>query len=413
MSIPSAAAMPPVCQPQWLTSDLRSCDDTSRGRFVYLQSRSKRWLGVLRKAQSVLQLAKRSVAAYAEAATRMKGVRVISERDQQVMTVMARDSIALTFESQRLGDDSWLAETLQQVKKSLDDFSFGEAFGDSLEALNSAVDTAIPLLEERVTEPDLSIDEIVDELERAFLISLVVTLTSHNVLLQKVDEWEQPHQRFTQGNLPADVGHYFDVKTLTYVNNGGPGRIHMQDLAVAIDAGATLWMAAGGRDTVDNYPEVQAVAYAQWFTYAFALWEEQFRGRVAAYFDQRSDKHIRRSDVLIDYFGDIRLIRNDFVHNKGICKESANLKVLQWGLTARQPIEISAEQMMTLIDSFPRDELRTTPTPQLPGETQRVPGKVDPHLLEDVLQRAHAMGLNDNQMLEAALSSWLAEPRPG
>jgi hypothetical protein len=66
---------------------------------VYLQSRSRRWLGVLRKAQSVLQLAKRSVAAYAEAATRMKGVRVISVRDQQVMTVMARDSIALTFES--------------------------------------------------------------------------------------------------------------------------------------------------------------------------------------------------------------------------------------------------------------------------------------------------------------------------
>lgn len=31
---------------------------------------------------------------------------------------------------------------------------------------------------------------------------------------------------------------------------------------------------------------------------------------------------------MIDYFGDIRLIRNDFVHNKGICKESADLKVL-------------------------------------------------------------------------------------
>jgi hypothetical protein len=75
--------MPPICQTQWPTFDLRSRDDTSRGQFVVSQSRSKRWLGVLCKVQSVLQLAKRSVAAYEEAPTRMKGVRVISEPDQQ------------------------------------------------------------------------------------------------------------------------------------------------------------------------------------------------------------------------------------------------------------------------------------------------------------------------------------------
>lgn len=62
----------------------------------------------------------------------MEGVRVISERDQQVMTVMARDPIALTFESQQLEDDSWLAATLQQVRRSLDNFTFGDTFGESL-----------------------------------------------------------------------------------------------------------------------------------------------------------------------------------------------------------------------------------------------------------------------------------------
>jgi hypothetical protein len=34
------------------------------------------------------------------------------------------------------------------------------------------------------------IEEIVDELERAFLISPSVTLTSDNVVLEKVDLWE-------------------------------------------------------------------------------------------------------------------------------------------------------------------------------------------------------------------------------
>jgi len=89
---------------------------------VYLQSRSKRWLGVLRRVRPELQIAKKNVSMYAEAAKRMPGagVRVISERDQHVMTVLARDSIALTFESQRLESNSWLADTLKDVSEGLD-----------------------------------------------------------------------------------------------------------------------------------------------------------------------------------------------------------------------------------------------------------------------------------------------------
>jgi hypothetical protein len=215
---------------------------------MYLQSRSKRWLGVLAKAKSILQLARQSVAAFADAATRMEGVRVISERDQNVMTVLARDSIALTIESQKIRDNSWLAQTLEPIAQALRDFAFGAGFAASLDALIGAIESAMPLLEERMTEQDPDIDEIIAELERALLISLVVTLTSHNILVQKVEEWERPHERFIQGNLPSDVGHYFDVKTLGYVETGGPGRVHMQDLVFAIDAGATIWTAGGGRD---------------------------------------------------------------------------------------------------------------------------------------------------------------------
>jgi hypothetical protein len=126
-------------------------------------------------------------------------------------------------------------------------------------------------------------------------------------LVQKVEEWERPHQRFLQGNLPTDVGHYLDVKTLTYTDTGGPGRVHMQDLVSAINGGAMIWMAGAGRNNVDSYPEAQAVAYAQWFSYAFSLWEEQFRGRIAACFDRQVTARIRGSDVRNDYFGDIRL----------------------------------------------------------------------------------------------------------
>lgn len=375
---------------------------------MYKQSRGKRWLGVLREALAMLKMAEKSVATYAEAATRMRGVRVISERDKDVMTSIARDNIKLTLKSQNLGGESHLAETLAPIAAAMGNFSLGDEFNTTVRNLVDAIEDALPVLEEQMTEHDATIDEVIGELERALLISLVVTLTSHNVLIKKVEEWEGPHQRFLQGLEPTDVGHYLDVKTLVYADIGGPGRVHMQDLVSAVNGGAEIWMAGAGRETVNSYPEAQAVAYAQWFSYAFSLWEEQFRGRIAAWFDKRTPERIRGSDIRSDYFGDIRLIRNDFVHNKGICKDSAQLKRLEYGLTRRRPIEITPDQMLSLIDLFPRDELRTAPTPSPPGDTVRVPGKVNPHVLEDVQTRAQKLGLNDSQLLETALSEWLA-----
>ena len=74
------------------------------------------------------------------------------------------------------------------------------------------------------------------------------------------------------------------------------------------------------------------VTYAQWFAYMFAIREEQFRGRIARYFQNETGQTIRRrNDVVVDYVGAIRLIRNDFVHNKGVCYESPDIRVFQWG----------------------------------------------------------------------------------
>ncbi|MBF9315832.1 hypothetical protein [Mycobacteroides chelonae] len=348
---------------------------------MYKQSRSKRWLGVLREALTMLKMAEKSVAMYAEAATRMQGVRVVSERDKDVMTGIARDNIKLTLRSQNLGGESHLADALAPIAKAMDDFSLGDQFSTTLRALIDSIEDALPLLEEQMAEHDATIDEITGELERALLISLVVTLTSHNVLIQKVEEWERPHQTHSVGAGLGNLEHRLPISIRPPYPAKGQGQ---------------------------RYPEAQAVAYAQWFSYAFSLWEEQFRGRIATCFDKHTSERIRGSDVRNDYFGDIRLIRNDFVHNKGICKDSAQLKRLEWGLTRRRQIEITPEQMLSLIDLFPRDELSTVPTPLPPGDTVRVPGKVDPHVLEDVQTRAQKLGLNDSQLLEAALSDWLA-----
>jgi hypothetical protein len=111
------------------------------------------------------------------------------------MTVMARDPIALTFESQRLG---MIPGSLKRCNMSRDHSMtspLAKLSATAWESLKSAAEAAIPLLEERVTEPDPSIDEIVEELERAFLISLVVILTSHNVTMYWCKRWTSGNNR--------------------------------------------------------------------------------------------------------------------------------------------------------------------------------------------------------------------------
>lgn len=92
---------------------------------------------------------------------------------------------------------------------------------------------------------------------------------------------------------------------------------------------------------------------------------------------------------------------------KRVPLRSANTVVLRWGFVEGQPIEISAAQMISLIDLFPSAELRTAPTPQPPAGLKSVPGRSDAHLLEDVKNRACELGLSGNELNAAAYSSWL------
>src|ERR1700692_4318093 len=88
-------------------------------------------------------------------------------------------------------------------------------------------------------------------------------------------------------------------------------------------------------------------------------------------------------------------------HNKGICKESAATVLLDWGLVEGQQLEITTAQMISLIELFPRDELRTPPVPQAPGGTKAAPGRLNAHLFEDVKELAGEFGLSDNALAEA------------
>jgi hypothetical protein len=65
---------------------------------------------------------------------------------------------------------------------------------------------------------------------------------------------------------------------------------------------------------------------------------------------------------------------------------AVNVKLLQWGFSKGDQLDITSEQMISLIDLFPRDELAAKATP-LPAQNRKnVPGSVGPDLLDDFLE---------------------------
>lgn len=255
--------------------------------------------------------------------------------------------------------------------------------------------------------PDVAtVEELVDQLERDYLLSLAVALTSHDAVASAVNAW------LTAGRDAA----YLDVQTFRIVDAPGPGRIDMYHVESATSAGVMTFVAGEGLLEIGPYPELQSMVYGQWFTHIFAVWEERYRGRLALAHGLAPDgDRWRRTDLLIPLFGDIRTIRNDFVHNQGVADESTRNTILAWG-SDDKPLEITVPQMQSLVELFPRAELLATPIRAAGSKPVNFPWPVKPELVEDIHNRAALLKLTRRSRREIgneALQLWLdANPEP-
>ena len=155
-------------------------------------------------------------------------------------------------------------------------------------------------------------------------------------------------------------------------------------------------------------PNFSSIVYSQWFAYMHAIWDEQFRQRIAAFFST-PEQPLEKNDVVNDFFGDIRLIRNDFVHRKGIADEATKAKRLNWGFVKDKPLDITTEQMLSLADLFPRDALMVKPTARPPQNQNRknVPGSMDAALVDTFLAKVAELKIDKNDAIDDAFSRWL------
>ncbi|KAA0108505.1 hypothetical protein [Mycolicibacterium sp. P9-22] len=367
-----------------------------------LQSRSKRWLAMTEVTQAFTGGMLISIAAM-----RQHG-RELPLRDQLTLVRQApHNDLKLTIEADPVEPGMPLSDVLSDVERALNNFTTGVEFEPTLRALDASLEKANVALREWTGDDQLRIEEIVSDLERAFLLSLIITLTSQTYLVDWDDKWRGLHEDFLTGKIDQDVAHYVDIETMIPCFEAGPGRVHAQHIHSALRSGTTMFIAGAPPMAVDHYPEFQSIIYSQWFAYMHAIWDEQFREKIATYFSTEAVP-LEKDDVLNDFFGDIRLIRNDYVHNQGVTTDAVKCKLPLWQFEPGKPLNITTEQMVALIELFPRDALAVKPTPR-PAQTRaNVPGSIDLRLKEAFVKRAKELKVNRGAAIDEAINMWLA-----
>lgn len=213
------------------------------------------------------------------------------------------------------------------------------------------------------TDPH-SVESVIDDFERDYQVSLLATLTGQVGTLNVCAEWERQHAK-TRGRAPG----YLHIPSQKLVSEPGPGRVSMHVVNSSIDSGMVM-TTPYAQSVVDRTPALQRILFGQWFTYIHSTWEDVYRARIAAAHGHDSEGNAwTKNDVRSKFFAEVALIRQDFVHHDGICRNSATNAVLNWAAEG-EPIHGSPEQMLGLLDKFPRDELAHAP---LRAETTTLP----------------------------------------
>ncbi len=341
------------------------------------------------------------------------------------------DSIKLAAEADPPIDGTPLATQLDHVIECAIGLGPAADFEVTFNSLLAAIKDVLPGLRETVVDDVQSAKDIVSELERSFMVSLTVSMTAHTTTLAWVKEWEDAHMDYLGGRR-ADIGHYRTMRATNvdpenpygsmpeppnfWADEPGSGRIHVQHLIAAIHSGSNMMVAGAGMRSFDYYPEVQTIQYGQWFAYMHAVWEEQFRGQLADFWSRGLPEGalpFKSSDIVNDFFGDIRLIRNDFVHNKGEVREFVNLKCLGWDLEPGEPIRIEVERMVELMDKFPRNELLEPPSRQAADQPAKVqlrknmPGSGKTELVDQFQNIVTSNQFNKGRAIDEMLQYWI------
>lgn len=207
-----------------------------------------------------------------------------------------------------------------------------------------------------------TVDEVVADFKHEYQISLLSTMTANNALVNRLSTWRRSKDN------GEDPGDYLDVAKLEFASEPSNSTVGMTVLEGLLTAPAAvmtpLTLSAGMQElfTGGTPPALFRMSYAQWFTSVFASWDDVYRPRLARAHGSDSDGNPwTRDDIQSAFFADLRMIRNDLVHKKGICVQSADNTVIDW-VKRGELISPTPRQMLSLLTMFPEAALRKPPT---------------------------------------------------
>jgi hypothetical protein len=243
----------------------------------------------------------------------------------------------------------------------------------------------------------------VDELVAEMLLSLKTTLLLagtglHGSMKVIAEELVRRQLSFAQTfTLPL---RFFDLATNSMVDHPSKTTLSLAGLKPIVDANTGDSLASAGSSPA---PPVMKQFAAQAIVDFYTDWEEYYRSELARAHECDAD------DFQIDYFGDLSKLRQDYVHNRGVCRNSAACKRLKW-FTKGQLMTPTGDNYLQLLTDFPSGELATRPESVESGRTQ-VKGRVDLAIRREFDQVAGALHGND-AALDEALAEWTVKNKP-
>lgn len=202
---------------------------------------------------------------------------------------------------------------------------------------------------------------------------------------------------------------YLDLYTFQGVDQPSKTTISMRVLLAAVDPGIATKEERMRFMPEESYPAFMKQFAAQWVVNVVTEWDEHYREELATALGCGKD------DIRSTYFADLNRMRQDYVHNRGICRNAARNKILKWYRKGDTMIPKHANYL-ELLTTFPTEELLSKPTSSATSQRQQVKAMADPTLIRQFEATADYLGTTKDAALDEALAEWIAahpvhEPR--
>ncbi len=265
---------------------------------------------------------------------------------------------------------------------------------DNLSAVVHAARLSVDV--ESMSEP--TVDTIIADILSSLRTTLLVSCVGQKGSIRLIAEEFIRHARSFAKSTIAPLKCY-DVATNTFVDKESPTTLSLVGFKYFANRDDPP-----SDPSVESLPESPPAVAKQFAAQAivdfYTDWEEHYRRELAI------AHGCSPYDFQIDYFGDLNRMRQDYVHNRGVCSGSVHCRRLKW--FSRGDLMIPTPQnYVELLAAFPIEELRQKPSPRTSG-TDRVSIRASIPVIREFEQLAGQVRESKSDALNEALSDWIA-----